>query len=64
MPRSNRKAHSRGNTQRTRYSTSAQPEVKLTKAQIEQDKADQKKFFMILGGLTLVILVIIYLLFF
>lgn len=63
MPRSNRGFHGRkSNFRQQSYRTVQQgePEVKLTKEQIAQDAADQKKFYMILGGLVLLVLVIIY----
>lgn len=67
MPRSNRKSHSKSSTFRrtnTVYTQTGPHDVKLTKEQLQEDAKDQKKFFMILGGLTLVILIIIYLLYF
>ncbi|MBK7740411.1 MAG: hypothetical protein IPI42_07570 [Saprospiraceae bacterium] len=65
MPRSNRKSHSRGGSfKRNVTYTQSNPEVKLTKEQLAEDARDQKKFFMLLGGLTLLILVIVYLLYF
>mgnify|MGYP000999515957 CR=1 FL=1 len=65
MPRSNRKSHSRSSTfQKNVTYTQNNPEVKLTKAQLAEDAKDQKKFFMILGGITLLILIIVYLLYF
>lgn len=62
MPRSNRGFHGRkSNFRQQSYRTvQGEPEVKLTKEQIAQDAADQKKFFMVLGGLVLLVLVIIY----
>lgn len=65
MARSNRKSHSRGGvTRRSTSMTPGAPEIKLTKAQLEEDAKDQKKFYMILGGLTLIVLVVIYFLYF
>lgn len=66
MPRSNRKSHSKSSTFRRNvtYTQSSNQEVKLTKEQLAADARDQKKFFMILGGITLAILIIVYLLYF
>lgn len=65
MPRSNRKSHSRSSTfQKNVTYSQNNPEVKLTKAQLAEDAKDQKKFFMILGALTVLILIIVYLLYF
>ncbi len=66
MARSNRKSHSKGGiTRRTSSFTQGGPQdVKLTKEQLAEDAKDQKKFYMILGFLTLVVLFIIYMLYF
>ncbi|HMT76565.1 MAG: hypothetical protein KBF75_04510 [Saprospiraceae bacterium] len=66
MPRSNRKAHSKSSTFRKNvtYTQGGNQEVKLTKEQLAEDAKDQKKFFMILIGITLAILIIVYLLYF
>jgi len=66
MARSNRKSHSKGGvTRRTTSLTQSGPqEVKLTKEQLEEDAKDQKKFYMILGGLTVLVLIIIYFMYF
>ncbi len=65
MARSNRKSHSRGGISRRSTNTSAgSQDVKLTKEQLAEDAKDQKKFYMILGALTIVVLIIIYFLYF
>lgn len=66
MARSNRKSHSKGGvTRRTTTLSQAGPqEIKLTKEQLEEDARDQKKFYMILGGITVLVLIIIYIMYF
>jgi len=66
MARSNRKSHSKsGESRRTTSFTQSGPqEVKLTKEQLEEDAKDQKKFYMVLGGLTVLVLVLIYFMYF
>jgi hypothetical protein len=63
MPRSNRGSHSKKTFFKQTTYRSGEPEVKLTKEQIAQDAADQKKFYMVLGGLVVFVLIIIYFLF-